>query len=160
VILPARYARFALPGAVLLLAAMAAFSLAIGDVRLGPERIWAGLLHRDAMASTVIWQIRLPRMAVGVMVGAALAAAGLIMQAYFRNSLASPDLLGVSTGGAAGAAVAIASGWAAVSLWSLPAAALVGSFAAVGATRTSISAMPRFCSGSWAAWRIAWGCTS
>jgi iron complex transport system permease protein len=133
VILPARYARLALPGAVLLLAAMATVSLAIGDVRLGPERIWAGLLHHDAMASTVIWQIRLPRMAVGIMVGAALAAAGLIMQAYFRNSLASPDLLGVSTGGAAGAAVAIASGWAAVSLWSLPAAALAGSFAAVGA---------------------------
>ena len=67
------------------------------------------------------------------MVGAALAAAGLIMQAYFRNSLASPDLLGVSTGGAVGAAVAIASGWTAVSLWSLPATALAGSFAAVGA---------------------------
>jgi len=132
-ILPDRYARYALPGAIVLLAAAAVASLAIGDVRLGPARIWEGLLHRDALASTVLWQIRLPRMAVGVLVGAALAAAGLIMQAYFRNSLASPDLLGVSTGGAAGAAVAIASGWAAVSLWSLPAAALVGSFFAVGA---------------------------
>jgi iron complex transport system permease protein len=133
VILSARSSRNALPGALLLLAAAAVLSLAVGDVRLGPARIWDGLLHRDALASTVLWQIRLPRMAVGVLVGAALGAAGLIMQAYFRNSLASPDLLGVSTGGAAGAAVAIGTGWAAVSLWALPAAALAGSFVAMGA---------------------------
>jgi len=133
VILPARNARFAMPGAMILLAGAAAASLAIGDVRLGPAQIWDGLWHRDTLASTIIWQIRLPRTAVAILVGAALAAAGLIMQAYFRNSLASPDLLGVSTGGAAGASVAIASGWTVISLWSLPAAALAGSFAAVGA---------------------------
>ncbi len=131
--LSARHARWVLPAAILLLATAALLSLGIGDVRLSPARIWAGLLDRDSMASTVIWQIRLPRVLVGVLVGAALGAAGLIMQAYFRNSLASPDLLGVSTGGAAGASIAIASGWAAISLWSLPAAALAGSFLAVGA---------------------------
>jgi iron complex transport system permease protein len=55
------------------------------------------------------------------------------MQAYFRNSLASPGLLGVSSGGAAGAVIAIAAGWTAVSLWILPLAAVIGAFAATGA---------------------------
>jgi iron complex transport system permease protein len=135
-ILPARHARLALPIAVALLVAAAAASLAFGEARLGPARLLQGLLRHDEFASTILWQIRLPRMAVGILVGAALASAGLIMQAYFRNSLASPDLLGVSTGGAAGAAIAIAAGWAAASLWALPATALVGSFAAVGAVLT------------------------
>ena len=130
---PARYARFALPGAVVLLAVFATISLGAGDFRLGPARIWAGLWHRDALAATVLWQLRLPRMILAILVGAALAAAGLVMQAYFRNSLASPDLLGVSSGGAVGAVVAIACGWTSVSLWCLPAAALAGAFIATGA---------------------------
>jgi iron complex transport system permease protein len=131
--LPVRCVRFALPGAILLLAVFAMISLGAGDVRLGPARIWAGLLHRDALAATVLWEIRLPRVILAMLVGAALATAGLVMQAYFRNSLASPDLLGVSSGGAAGAVVAIACGWTAVSLWCLPVAALAGAFAATGA---------------------------
>jgi iron complex transport system permease protein len=55
------------------------------------------------------------------------------MQAYFRNSLASPDLLGVSSGGAVGAVIAIASGLVTISLWTLPLLALVGAFAATAA---------------------------
>jgi iron complex transport system permease protein len=53
------------------------------------------------------------------------------MQAYFRNSLASPGLLGVSSGGAAGAVIAIALGWAAVSIWTIPLMAVLGSAAAL-----------------------------
>ncbi|HYD85032.1 MAG TPA: iron ABC transporter permease, partial [Opitutus sp.] len=64
---------------------------------------------------------------------AALSASGLVMQAYFRNSLASPGLLGVSSGGAAGAVIAIGIGWSSVSLFVLPLFAIVGSFAATGA---------------------------
>jgi iron complex transport system permease protein len=55
------------------------------------------------------------------------------MQAYFRNSLASPGLLGVSSGGAAGAVLAIGAGWAAHSLLVVPALAVVGAFTATGA---------------------------
>lgn len=131
--LPARYARFALPTAATLLVGLTLVSLGAGDMRLGPARIWAGFCRRDPLAATVLWDIRMPRVAVAMLVGAALAAAGLVMQAYFRNSLASPDLLGVSSGGAAGAVIAIACGWTAVSLWSLPIAALAGAFAATGA---------------------------
>jgi iron complex transport system permease protein len=77
--------------------------------------------------------MRLPRVAVAMLVGAALSASGLVMQAYFRNSLASPGLLGVSSGGAAGAVIAIALGWAAISLWALPLTAIVGAVVATGA---------------------------
>ncbi|MBE2213695.1 MAG: iron ABC transporter permease [Opitutaceae bacterium] len=100
---------------------------------LSPARIWAGLWREDELAATILWQIRMPRLCVAVLVGAALSASGLIMQAYFRNSLASPGLLGVSAGGAAGAVVAIAAGWATVSLLLLPMAAIVGAVLSTGA---------------------------
>lgn len=122
-----------LPWILLLLGALILASLAVGDLPLSPARIWAGLWHRDDLAATVIWNIRMPRLLVAMAVGAALAASGLVMQAYFRNSLASPDLLGVSSGGAAGAVVAIGMGLAGVSLLVVPLFAIVGSFAATGA---------------------------
>lgn len=125
-----RYQRWVFPGALLLLAVLAVASLGVGDMPLTPARIWAGLLRQEELAALVIWQIRLPRLIVAVLVGAALSASGLVMQAYFRNSLASPGLLGVSSGGAAGAVVAIACGLAAISIWTVPAAAVLGAFAA------------------------------
>jgi iron complex transport system permease protein len=125
--------RFALPVAVLLLGLLALASLGIGDMPLGPARIFAGLLHRDDLAATVLWNIRLPRMLVAMLVGAALAASGLVMQAYFRNSLASPGLLGVTSGGAAGAVVMIGLGWASASIFVLPVAAILGALIATGA---------------------------
>ncbi|MFT3869533.1 MAG: iron ABC transporter permease [Nibricoccus sp.] len=125
--------RIALPVALILLGLLALTSLAIGDMRLGPARIWAGLTHEDELASMVLWNIRVPRMLVSVLVGSALAASGLVMQAYFRNSLASPGLLGVSSGGAAGAVVLIGLGWATTSVFALPLAAILGAFLATGA---------------------------
>jgi iron complex transport system permease protein len=128
--MPARLQRSALPLALLALGLAALGSLAFGDLPLSPARIWAGLTHQDELAATVLWHIRLPRLCVAALVGAALSASGLVMQAYFRNSLASPGLLGVSAGGAAGAVVAIGLGWATVSLFVLPAAAIIGAFIA------------------------------
>lgn len=125
--------RLALPAAFVLLAGLMVASLGVGDLRLGPARIWAGLWHHDELAATILWQIRLPRLLVAMLVGAALAASGLVMQAYFRNSLASPGLLGVSSGGAAGAVVAIGAGWVSHSLLVLPAAAIAGAVLATGA---------------------------
>jgi iron complex transport system permease protein len=117
-------------GVLLLLAGV---SLSFGEVRLSPAQLWAGLLREDAFAATILWQIRLPRLLVAVLVGAALSASGLVMQAYFRNSLASPGLLGVSAGGAAGAVVAIGCGLAAVSLLTVPFFAVAGALVATGA---------------------------
>jgi iron complex transport system permease protein len=125
--------RWALPLLSTLLVLLALGSLTVGDVRLGPAEFIAGLLRRDEFAATIVWQIRLPRLIVGMLVGAALAGSGLVLQAYFRNSLASPGLLGVSSGGAAGAVVAIGLGWAAMSFLLIPVAAILGAMLATGA---------------------------
>jgi len=128
-----RISKFALPGLLTALFLLTLLALGYGDMHLSPARVWAGLRHEDPVAATVIWQIRLPRILVAMLVGAGLSASGLVMQAFFRNSLASPGLLGVSSGGAVGAVGAIALGWASTSLWALPAAAIVGALLATGA---------------------------
>lgn len=119
---------------VLLLAAATLASLALGDSNLSPREVASALLHRgDSFASTIVWDIRLPRTLVGLAVGAGLAASGVVMQAFFRNALASPGLLGVSSGGALGAVACIAFGGGSVSLFMVPAASIAGAFLATGA---------------------------
>lgn len=67
----------------------------------------ADLLCGDAAAhAEVIWLLRAPRVATAILAGAALAAAGIQMQSIFRNPLADPHIMGVSSGASAGAAVA------------------------------------------------------
>lgn len=61
----------------------------------------------DATAETVIWNVRLPRVLTGLLVGASLAAAGAVYQGLFRNPLVSPDILGVSAGASLGAVLGI-----------------------------------------------------
>jgi iron complex transport system permease protein len=119
--------------ALLLLAAMLA-SLALGDANLRPLEVVRALAGRgDDLSRTVVWSLRLPRTLVGMAVGAGLAASGVAMQAFFRNPLASPGLLGVSAGGALGAVAALALGGAAVSVWTVPGASILGAFLATGA---------------------------
>jgi iron complex transport system permease protein len=125
--------RLALPFAIAVLVALMVLSLGVGDLWLSPLRVWSGLWHSDELASVIIWKIRMPRMVIACLIGAALSSAGLIMQAYFRNSLASPGLLGVSSGGAAGAVIAIGTGWAAHSILVVPTFAIAGAFVATGA---------------------------
>ncbi len=126
-------ARIAWPAAIILLVTLAIVSLGVGDMPLRPARIWAGLRHHDDVAATVLWNIRLPRLLVALLVGAGLSASGVVMQSYFRNGLASPGLLGVSSGGAAGAVVAIGLGWASLSLLIVPVFAIGGALVATGA---------------------------
>ena len=77
----------------------------------------------------IVEQIRLPRVITGALVGLALGVAGAVLQGLFRNPLADPGILGVSGGGALGAILAIASGFAGVHLLALPASALAGAAA-------------------------------
>ncbi len=115
--------------ALLALALLAA--LVFGEVRLAPGEIWDVLNgHGDATARTILLDFRLPRALVAMAVGAALACSGVLMQSFFRNPLASPGLLGVSSGGALGAVLAFAFGWASTSLWALPLASIAGAFLA------------------------------
>jgi iron complex transport system permease protein len=90
----------ALPAAILV-------GLAFGGTPLAPGAILAALAHPHAHtdATTIIWSLRLPRVAIAAIVGATLALAGTLMQALLRNPLVDPYLTGVSAG--AGAAIAI-----------------------------------------------------
>lgn len=74
--------------------------------------------------------IRYPRVVMSVVVGAALAVSGAVMQAIFGNPLAEPGVVGVSAGAALGAATAIALGLTVAGSWSVAALAFVGAFLA------------------------------
>jgi heme transport system permease protein len=97
---------------LILLVAVAAVSAAVGAAGIPLSRLPAAFgmtagnadpaMHaRDEL---VLWSIRLPRIAMAAMIGALLAASGTIMQGLFRNPLADPALVGVSSGGALAAA--------------------------------------------------------
>ncbi len=79
----------------------------------------------------IVWLIRTPRVIVAALVGAALAMAGAQMQGLFQNPLASPDIVGTSSGGALGAVIALATGLASRSLFYLPIFAFLGAFLAL-----------------------------
>lgn len=82
-------------------AVLALVGLAVGSKDLGLAEVWSGLLAADdSRASIIVWQLRMPRTALAIVVGAALAVAGVLMQAVTRNPLAEPGLLGVNAGAA------------------------------------------------------------
>lgn len=98
--------------AALLLVLLLAFTA--GQYPLTPGAVLRALLApsgleapMDEGATTVVWHIRLPRIAAGLVLGAVLGAAGATYQNMFRNPLVSPDILGVSSGAGLGAALAI-----------------------------------------------------
>ncbi|MBK7292715.1 MAG: iron ABC transporter permease [Holophagaceae bacterium] len=129
--------RLAVPLLLALLALTFLASLAFGELRLSFAQVLGALTNgTDEVARTVVRDFRLPRALVGLAVGAALGASGVVMQAFFRNPLASPGLLGVSSGGALGAVAVLATGplfgFAAATMWALPLASVVGAFAATG----------------------------
>jgi iron complex transport system permease protein len=117
--------------ALLLLLAVAA-SLSLGESGLPLSEIWAVIRGAGEPSSRIIFfDIRLPRAFVGLAVGAGLGASGVVMQAFFRNPLASPGLIGVSSGGALGAVFALAVGGGGIFL--VPLASVLGAFMATGA---------------------------
>ncbi len=83
----------------------------------------------------ILWQLRAPRVVLGVLVGGMLALAGASYQGVFRNPLADPYLLGIAAGAGLGATIAIVYGQGAVSSYDLiPLVAFVGGALAVAAT--------------------------
>lgn len=99
----------------LLLLAVSVASLAIGA---SSASLWSALGKLIAgeplsrIEQVVFWDIRAPRLVVGICVGASLAVSGAVMQGLFRNPLADPGLVGVSAGAGLGAIVAIVLGGA------------------------------------------------
>lgn len=133
---------FALPVLAISLLFVACFSLTFGQIDVPFANTLAILcdkLHLSFFTDVeytkeqlaVIWFIRLPRMLVGVLVGAALGISGAVMQGIFSNPLADPGLIGISSGAATGAVLSIALGSATANMYSMPAFAFCGSILAV-----------------------------
>ncbi len=103
--------------AALAMAALATLviGLFVGGSALPPADVVRALLHPHAAgdAATIVWALRLPRVIVAAVVGAALAVSGLMLQSLLRNPLVDPFLTGVSAGGGAAVALAVAAGVAA-----------------------------------------------
>jgi iron complex transport system permease protein len=79
---------------------------------------------------SIIFFVRFPRVIIAVLVGAALAASGTVMQGMFRNPMADPGIIGVSSGASLGAVTAIALGLTAKSMYFMPVFATIGAFTA------------------------------
>lgn len=111
-----------------------AVSVSVGIVPLSLDRVLHGLADPsltgpDREAAAIVWTLRLPRAVVAILVGAALAVVGVVMQAIFRNPLADPGVTGVSAGAAVGAVAAITLGAAGGTQWGIPVAAFTGAVA-------------------------------
>jgi iron complex transport system permease protein len=115
-------------GSVVVLVLLAMLSLAVGNKYIPLPEVWTALFAPgDSYADTVIAS-RIPRTLLGLLVGAALAVAGGVMQGLTRNPLADPGLFGVNTGAAAAIVTATALGvTGTTSVW----VALPGAFLAV-----------------------------
>ena len=111
-----------------------------GAVAIGPDEVLRVLAKRlfawriggdvELQKDAVLWTIRLPRVLLSLSVGSALGVSGAALQGVFRNPLADPGLIGVSSGAALGAVAAIVGGFSAFGLWSVPFAAFLGSILA------------------------------
>ncbi|WP_295803112.1 iron ABC transporter permease [uncultured Microbulbifer sp.] len=87
--------------------------------------------HSDSSDAVILWQLRMPRALLAMLVGAALGIGGAAMQGMLRNPLAEPALLGVSSGAALAAILLLYYGLAWQSGWLLPVLAIAGALLAV-----------------------------
>jgi iron complex transport system permease protein len=125
--------------AVLLVITMTA-GVGIGSVPLSPGAVWHVIAsqlsgHSDnSVAGIIVWQIRLPRVLLAAIVGAALTTAGTVVQVLVRNSLADPFLLGVSSGASVGAtAVLLLGAFASLGIWAISVGSVLGALVAMAA---------------------------
>ncbi|PIS28662.1 iron ABC transporter [Candidatus Saganbacteria bacterium CG08_land_8_20_14_0_20_45_16] len=114
----------ALAGLAGILLLVILISLLLGSVIISP---------RDLLKSEILWQIRLPRVILAALVGLLLSISGVVLQGILRNPLADPYILGISSGGAVGAAISISLGanFVVFGISSVPATAFFFSLLAV-----------------------------
>lgn len=124
-----------LGGLVAALLVACVIAAGVGAYAVSPGEVLAAIARRvgimsgaavDPLADEVLWQIRFPRVALAVVVGAALGCAGAAMQGSFSNPLAEPGVVGVSSGAVLGAVISIVGGVTFAGSWSLAGAAFLG----------------------------------
>lgn len=120
---PVRGRRVALIVAGLTVALVLAslISAGTGQLHVSPQEVFGALMHKLGInlgpmpahpnGEAVLFNIRFPRLVMGLLVGAALGASGAVMQGVFGNPLAEPAVIGVSSGAAVGACAVIVFGW-------------------------------------------------
>ncbi|WP_442918665.1 FecCD family ABC transporter permease [Leucobacter sp. USHLN154] len=126
--------------AVILVIVGIILSAGLGQLSIGPTEVVGSVLRRigianswaptDELLDRTLWQIRFPRVIMSLLVGAALAVAGAVMQAIFGNPLAEPGVVGVSSGAALGASASITLGITAFGGWTIAIFAFLGGLAA------------------------------
>jgi len=133
---------FAIPLSLMVLVLCILVSLQAGAVRIDHEVWYSFFLNQRTLFSAtqqgdvyVLWHVRMPRVMLAVLIGAALGLAGSLVQGLFRNPLADPSLLGVTTGAASAAALTIVL-WSGqtlsmsseIKIWLLPFVSFIGAF--------------------------------
>ena len=143
---PARRRHFGGPltfvfGGVMVLLVSLSFAISVGAVQIPLGTVWGVFLNKlvpglveptwSQGREAIVWEIRFPRALLAMMVGAGLAMVGACLQAVTRNPLADPHLLGISSGGAFGAILALLHTGLFIGLLTVPLLAFLG---ALGAT--------------------------
>ena len=114
----ARLRPWVLPLLVILVLACAAVSIMAGRYGVSPQEMVGAISARitggaspDRRADSVVFNLRLPRITVAILIGSGMAVSGAAFQSLFSNPLATPDTLGVASGTCVGAVVALLLGW-------------------------------------------------
>ncbi len=126
--------RWLLSGLLAVLALTAIVSLGVGNTHLSVRELWDAAAccgKGEPVIRLVLWEIRVPRLLLGILVGGSLGLAGAAMQGLLRNPLVEPGLLGVSAGASLGAVAVFYSGLAATYAFAMPLGGMTGAFASV-----------------------------
>ncbi|MCR6484987.1 iron ABC transporter permease [Amycolatopsis sp. OK19-0408] len=121
-------------GLTIALVVVACVSAGTGQFAIPVADVVTSLLHHiglgpglaDPFAEGTLWQVRFPRVVLGLLVGGVLGVAGALMQGLFGNPLAEPAVVGVSAGAAVGASLSIVAGWTFFGAFTTPALGFVG----------------------------------
>ena len=116
------------PGVVLVIATFVAIYVGAAQI----DDFWASLFSPGS--NEILWQIRIPRVAAGLIVGASLALAGLMAQGACNNALAEPSILGTTAGASLGTVLAVLTGFVQVGSVGAIACGALGALAATSLT--------------------------
>ncbi|MFD6152551.1 iron chelate uptake ABC transporter family permease subunit [Streptomyces sp. NPDC060243] len=122
----------ALVGLCLVSASVGAYHIPLGDLLASlAHKVGVGGHALDRVGESVLWNVRLPRVVLALLVGASLGCAGALMQGVFGNPLAEPGVIGISSGAAVGAVASIALGITFLGTWTVSVFAFVAGLATV-----------------------------